>query len=94
MNTSMRPKRKTPSVTELIRVGKVLESDPGVRPYLDEKTLRFSKRTGEVVYFSSGVVRVAGALMAKGLNPERAHVGIILRTAVEVFAIRRGRDPR
>jgi hypothetical protein len=26
----------------------------------------------------------------KGLNPERAHVGVVLRTAVEVFAFRRG----
>lgn len=85
----MRPKRKSPSVTELIRVEKVLEKEPGIRQHLGERSLRFSKRTGEVVHFSSGVVRVTEAMRTKGLNPERAHVGVVLRTAVEVFAIRR-----
>lgn len=68
---------------------KVLEKEPGIRPHLGERSLRFSKRTGEIVHFSSGVVKVTETMRANGLNPERAYVGVVLRTAVEVFAIRR-----
>lgn len=65
----------------------MLENDAGVRGHLGKKSLRFEKRSGEVDHFSFGVVKVTGALKDKRLNPERAHVGVILRTAVEVFGI-------
>ncbi|MHC1770104.1 MAG: hypothetical protein AB9869_38450 [Verrucomicrobiia bacterium] len=80
-----RRRRTTPSVTELIRVEKILEHDPAVRRRLGRKTTLVRKRTGEKVWFASEVVAIAEAMMARKLSPERASVRQVLSVAVRVL---------
>lgn len=77
--------RTTPSVTELIRVEKILEHDPAVRRRLGRKTTLVCKRTGERTWFAAEVVAIAQAMMARKLSPERAPVCQILSVAVRVL---------
>jgi gamma-glutamylcysteine synthetase len=71
----------------LTRVQKVLERDRAARRRLGAKTISVRKRGGELVYFAPETVTVAKALMARRLNPERAHVLMVLRVAAEVLGI-------
>ena len=82
---SRRP-RTEPTATELSRIQKILEAQPGFRAHLGSP-VSMSKRTGERVTFSSGIVAVAKAMMAKRLSPETAAVKFVLRTAMEVFQL-------
>jgi len=80
-----RRKRTGPTVTELIRVEKILEADPAVRRRLGRKTTLVRKRTGERTWFAPEVVAIAEAMMARKLNPERASVRQVLSVAVRVL---------
>ena len=75
-------KRTEPTVTEQRRIEHVLETDPALCRRLEPKTTLVSKRTGEPVFFAPEVVRVARAMMARGLSPERAHVRVVLNVAI------------
>jgi len=77
--------RTTPSVTELIRVQNVLESDPAIRRRLRPKTAKIRKRSGEMVCFAPETVAVAQALMSQRVNPERARVATVLGVAFDVL---------
>jgi hypothetical protein len=83
LGTQVRSKRRKPTATEIGRIDKILQREPALKHHRGER-IPVEKRTGEVVYFSSAALKVAQALMAKKLNPERAHVAVVLRTAAEV----------
>jgi hypothetical protein len=80
-----RKTRTTPSVTELIRVEKILERDRAICRRLGRRTTLVRKRTGEKVWFASEVVAIAEAMMTRKLNPERASVRQVLSVAVRVL---------
>ena len=80
-------KRTEPTVTDLRRIERILETDPALCRRLEPKTTLVSKRTGEPVYFAPETVTVAQARMARGLSPERAHVRVVLRLAIDEFGI-------
>jgi hypothetical protein len=80
-----RRKQTGPTVTELIRVEKILEADPAVRRRLGRKTTLVRKRTGERTWFAPEVLAVAQAMMSGRLGPERAHVRQVLSVAVRVL---------
>ena len=80
-----RRKRTTPTVTELLRVQKVLEADRALSRLLGPKSALVAKRTGEPVYFAPETITVAQALRARDLNPERTSVGTVLGVAHEVL---------
>ena len=66
----------------------MLVAQPAFACHLGPK-LDMEKRTGEGVSFHVGTIAVAEAMMAAKLKPEREHVRVVLRTAVEVFGIPR-----
>ena len=84
--------RTDPTATELARVEKILIDQPAFRAHLGPK-VPAKKRTREVVSFHVGTFAVAEAMIAGKLNPERAHVRVVLRTAVVVFGITRRAKP-
>ena len=86
-----RRKRTAATVTELLRVESILEADPALRRCLGPKNVPARKRNGDLVSFSLPTVAVAKELMARNLNPERAHVRTVLRVAADV--VFRGRSP-
>ena len=82
-----RRKRTDPSVTELARIERVLESDEAARRLLGPKTVPVRKRDGTVFLFAAETVNIARELMARKLNPERTRVGIVLAVAGMVLGI-------
>jgi hypothetical protein len=80
-------RRSDPTVTQLQRVEKVLEADPALSARLAPKTREARKRNGEMARFAPEAVAVAQALIARRLDPERAHVRVVLAVAVEVLGI-------
>lgn len=80
-----RRKRTAPTVTELLRVEDILSADPALRRFLSAKDSPVRKRNGELVHFYGSTVAVAKELMARKLNPERAHVRIVLKVAADVM---------
>ena len=79
-----RRRRTKPTPTELLRVQRVLESEPAFRECLGP-SVAVTKRTGEIVTVSSASMAVAESMMARGLNPERARVAALLKVAVDVL---------
>lgn len=84
--------RTTGTATELARVEKILKSQPAFCSRLGRK-VSVEKRTGEIVSFHARTFSIAEAMIAKKLNPERAHVRIVLRVAVEVLNARARATP-
>ena len=74
-----------PSVTELLRVERILEGLPTFRARLGSKTAGIRKRNGETVCFAPETVAVVEALMAKNLNPERVYRIKVLAVAFDVL---------
>jgi hypothetical protein len=72
-------------VTELNRVQQVLERDLALQAHLGPDSCLARKRNGQTVYFAGATMRVAQELMARGLNPERACVRLVLKTAASVL---------
>ena len=67
----------------------ILKTQPAFAAHLGPQ-VPVTKRNREVVEFHVGTVAVAEAMIARKLGPERAHVRIVLRVAVEAFGIARG----
>jgi len=80
-----RRRRSLPTVTELFRIEAVLEGDPALRRQLGPKSCAARKRNGEFIYFAEATTRVAQELMARKLNPERAHVRTVLMVAADLL---------
>jgi hypothetical protein len=70
----------------------VLENDPAVRRLLGPKDTPARKRNRELLLFAAQTVAVAKELMARRLNPERAHVKKVLAVAFDVLGIGRSSD--
>ena len=82
----MRRTRTRPSWTELHRIEAALRCYPAFAGRLRPKTQLARKRNGQAVRFSLFVVRVAVAMRAVGLDPERAPVLRVVAVAAQVAA--------
>lgn len=81
-----RPPRTRPTATELARVEEILSSQPAFATHLGLK-IPSRKRTHEPVSFHEGTIRVVQFMMSEKLDPERAHVRVVVRVAAEQFGI-------